>query len=127
MPVMLLSADLGNQRDPELYPAFGNVLMTCAVGILIVFAVLAIIYLVMMIISRALANKGDRTIVTCPFDCTVGSLVAGPRANEDDVVATVVADGGEEREILAPQSGFITFKVKKGDRVKKGAQLFIIK
>ncbi len=122
----LVSRFVGLVSDP-LHPPMSEVLLTCVVGILIVFAVLAIIYLVMLIMGRILADKGDRTIVVSPFDCTVRSVVEGPRANEDDVVATVADDDGEISEILAPSSGLITFKVREGDRVKKGAQLFVIK
>ena len=114
-----------NVPKDTLNPGAGSVFISCIVGILVVFAVLAIIYFAMLVMSRLIAG-GSRLKVTSPFDCTVQSLVEGPRTNEDDVVVVVATDNGEVAEILSPASGRVTFRVKKGSKVRKGQTLFII-
>ena len=114
-----------NVPKDRLNPGAGSVVITCIVGMLVVFAVLAIIYLSMLVMSRALASNNN-VAVTSPFDCTVQSLTGISRANENDVIAIVVNDKGEVGEILAPTAGVVSLRVSEGSKVKKGQKLFVI-
>ncbi len=107
----------------------GEVGVVALSGILIVFAVLAIIYLALLAM-QAVFTKGEKTAlceVAAPFAGKVEYFVANPGRVEADEVVLVLSDAsGRKNEILAPQGGRFKPAAHKGDAIEQGGVLFTI-
>ena len=107
----------------------GQVGVTVVVGLLIVFAVLAVIYVAMMIMQSFFTKKEKKAAaytVVAPFDAAVDYLVAANgNVAENDVVMVVSGVTGKN-EVLAPAAGKLKISVQKGASVQKGDTLFTI-
>lgn len=107
----------------------GQVAVTSLTGILIVFAVLAVIFIAMMIMQSVFTKKDKAAAaytVVAPFDAAVDYLVAANGAVRDGDVVMVVSGASGKSEVLAPGSGKLKLSVQKGSPVKKGDALFTI-
>ena len=106
----------------------GQVGITVLTGMLIVFAVLAIIYFAMSIMQVCFTSKkAAACTVTAPFDAYVEYLVAiNGSISQNDVVMVVSDAAGNKNEILAPAAGKLKISVRKGASVKKDGTLFTI-
>ena len=100
----------------------GTVTLT---GLVIVFGVLAIIYIVMKLMELALGRR-IKAVVSAPCDATVESVVASGSVKRDDAVLVLQSFEGLG-EIPSPMSGRLELAVKAGDAVKTGDTLFEIK
>ncbi len=107
----------------------GQVGVTALTGILIVFAVLAVIFIAMMIMQSIFTRKSkpaSACSVVAPFDATVDYLVASNGAVKANEVVMVVSGASGKSEVLAPDAGELELSVQKGSSVKKGDALFTI-
>lgn len=105
----------------------GQVGSTVITGLLIVFAVLAIIYVCLVIMESAF-HKSKKTVstVVSPLAGTVESVQNIARAAKDDAVLVIASETGAFNEVLCPQAGKLNVFVKPGDTVRSGERLFTI-
>ncbi len=103
---------------------------TVVVGMLIVFSVLAIIFLSLVIMERVFrpkkAAQADAVAVTAPFGGVFEYAVADGIVQEGDVVAVVSDSAGTKSEILSPASGKVQLSLQSRNSIKKGEVLFTI-
>ncbi len=122
MPVMLSLSDVDNFTASDVG-------ITVVVGMLIVFAVLAIIFVCLTIMERIFSVKKPaakvKTVVS-PFNATIESVASLTSVNVGEAVLTAVTDKGAMNQIFSPEKGEIKFSVKAGDHVKSGATLFTV-
>ena len=107
----------------------GEVGVVVVSGVLIVFVVLAIIYLALMIMQSAFTKdkKVEACEVTAPFGGTVEYFVAtSGRVAAQEVVLVAADSDGKKSEILAPQAGKLKPVAQKGDSFAQGDVLFRI-
>ncbi len=104
----------------------GDLLPTVVVGLLIVFAVLAVIYICLVVMERIFRSKAAARThsVTAPFGGSVQSLSAGGNVGEGTVVAVVRDDAGAAFELLSPVSGTLKQNVQGGASFQKDDTLF---
>jgi predicted deacylase len=110
--------------DPDNFTV-SDTLVTIAVGLLIVFSVLGIIFLCMQIMERAFSRK-EAAAVDCPFDGVFDQTLAKGRVAQGAVVALVTDTNGRRNEIMSPAAGRIKYALKPGDRFKTGDAMFTI-
>ena len=100
---------------------------TIFVGILIVFSILAIIWLCLVIMERIFSvKKQDDKVFLSPFEGKLLSITAGSRVAAGDVVMIVADSSGAQNEIYSPQSGKLVIELEPGASFKKGDTLFSI-
>lgn len=103
-----------------------DLLPTVVVGLLIVFSVLAIIYVCLVIMERVFRknNAPETNAVTAPLGGTVNALSPEGAVSEGSVVAVLRDKNGADYEIMSPVSGTLKFKVQNGATVRKNDTLF---
>lgn len=122
MPVTLSTADVNNFTAADVG-------ITSLVGMLIVFAVLAVIFLCLSIMERIFRVKkpsAEVKTVVAPFSATIESVSSVSSVKVGDAVLTAVSESGTMNQIFSPETGTIKFAVNAGDHVKKGAALFTV-
>lgn len=105
----------------------GQVGSTVITGLLIVFSVLAVIYVCLMIMERVFhrTKKTVKTVVS-PLAGRVESVRNIARAAKDDAVLVIASDSGACVEVLCPEAGKLNVFVKSGDAVRSDERLFTI-
>ena len=103
----------------------GDIASTVIVGMLIVFAVLAIIYLCLVVMERAFRpDAKDKTVVVeSPLAGRVSRIVSGGAVKKSETVLELATADGDAA-ILAPKKGRANLAVQTGDTVAKGDTLF---
>ena len=105
----------------EVWASIGK---TSGIGILTVFAALAIIYLALRIMEIFFVKK-VKLIVTAPQDGEVAELLFDKTAQKN-APALILASDGVRGEIASPAKGKIKYAVKAGAKVSAGAELFTV-
>lgn len=123
---MLRSFPVLAATEPARAPLDISVGSVILVGILIVFAVLTIIFLVMTLLERIFRSRGRKSSVRCPFDGVLDKIVATGSVEKDAVAAIATDSEGRRNEILSPIAGQVTFVIHEGDAFKQGDTLFTV-
>lgn len=98
------------------------------IGLFIVFAALAVIYLAMKLMELAFRPRAkDEPVVRAPFDGRLDAIVARDVVAKDDVVAIATDHKGTRNEILSPMAGAVIFTARTGDDIRRGDPLFTVK
>lgn len=122
MPVTPSTADVNNFTAADVG-------VTCLVGVLIVFSVLAVIFICLSIMERIFRGKKPTSAVktvVAPFAATIESVSSVTSVKVGDAVITAVTESGTMNQIFSPEAGTVKFLVSAGDHVKKGAKLFTV-